>query len=69
MSHHIQGVIAMVKTQIVEKDVIEHLILFLDQRKQFQLRDDLISVYVKYWPQRFGESCLFEIYEKLDTTH
>lgn len=53
----------------MEKIVIEHLILYLDQRQELKLRDDLMSIYVKYWPMEFDECSLFEIVEKIDTAH
>jgi hypothetical protein len=52
----------------MEKQTIENLILFFDHNKQFIARDHLLDVYIKLYPQEFGECCLYELMEKNNET-
>jgi hypothetical protein len=53
----------------MEKEILERLIINCDREKKFLVRDELLDVYVRLWPQDYDECSLFELLEKEPLHH
>lgn len=52
----------------MEKQALENLILECDQKRLIQMRNELLDVYIKLYPQEYDECSLFEVLERCSET-